>query len=152
MNSQINSSEQTAQVTKQNANRIALRGMSESVKDLVKNGQFKNINVAIIETIYKKDGHETFKTFDQWKAEGKSVIKGSKAFYVWGLKLLKATESGDWQTFWPLCPLFSNKQVHEVSKKKDSQEHDSNCECPECWSDRNCDSMGVTISDADPGL
>jgi len=35
--------------------------------------------------LYSADGkHTTFKTFQQWKEEGKFIIRGSKAFTVWG--------------------------------------------------------------------
>lgn len=30
--------------------------------------------------------------------------------------------------------------------------HSDDCECSDCWTDRNCDANGTTISDADNGL
>ncbi len=113
MNSQINSSDPTAQVSKIQERRNALKEMSVAVKPLVESQKFSTINQAIINTFYKVDGHETFKTFEQWKKEGKFVQKGSKAFVVWGSKIERQTEDDDEEksSYWPVCYLFSNLQV-----------------------------------------
>jgi hypothetical protein len=104
-----------------------LRKLSDSVSSLVEAGEFNNINEAVIDTFYKDGDHTQFKTFNDWKTEGYSIIKGSKAFLVWGKPKRvqdseKAKEQGkDEPTedrerdFFPLAFLFSNAQV-EVKK------------------------------------
>lgn len=77
-----------------------------------------SINAALIE-LYNKEGHSNFKTFNQWKAAGKSIIKGSKAFTVWGSprdsKPDPQAEKDEYQ-FFPLCYLFSEQQVHDSNE------------------------------------
>lgn len=107
------------------AKRKELSELSRAVAPLVEQGQFENINSAIIQTIYKKEGHEEFKTFDQWKEQGFSVKKGEKAFYIWAkpLNALKeekegaAPETEEGAKFFPLCFLFSNKQVRRLTNE-----------------------------------
>jgi hypothetical protein len=64
------------------------------------------------------DCHSEFKTFHQWKALGKSILKGSKAFTLWGspkeINHPDPEVEDDEFKYWPLCYLFSDKQVTEV--------------------------------------
>ncbi len=85
---------------------------------------------------YKQDTLELkeFKTFAEWKKNGFAVQKGSKAFRVWGSKLkgsktdsvdMKNIKTGKTESkeminefeFWPMCCLFSNKQVEAIEEK-----------------------------------
>ena len=98
--------------------RHTLHEMSNEVKPLVKAGKYPTVNAAVIDIFYKKDGHEVFKTFHQWKAEGKRVKKGETAFFVWAKPLTalkeeqgKTTDEETGNDFFPLCFLFSNMQV-----------------------------------------
>lgn len=97
--------------------RDTLKTLSNVVKPLVKAGQFDTVNEAILQTIYTNQDHKIFKTYDQWKAEGKTVKKGEKAFLVWGKPKGKEKEekteanTDENGTFYPLCFLFSNAQV-----------------------------------------
>lgn len=87
------------------------------------------VNDGLIELYRKEAGHSEFKTFHEWKKLGKSIIKDSKAFLVWGTpkdvsRLDESadkmgdespTESEDQYKYWPICYLFSDKQVTERS-------------------------------------
>jgi len=81
----------------------------------------KTVNDILMKCLYwKKDIYE-FKTFDQWKKEGKLIKKGEKAVLVWGqprkgTEKIKAIEPNkddieNAYKFWPICYLFSDKQV-----------------------------------------
>lgn len=78
-----------------------------------------SVNKALIQ-FYAADGHKEFKTFNQWKELGKSIIKGSKAFVVWGspqaIQHPDPEAENDEFKYWPLCYLFSDKQVTERSQ------------------------------------
>ncbi|MBC6698078.1 ArdC-like ssDNA-binding domain-containing protein [Hymenobacter puniceus] len=91
-----------------------LKQLSNAVKPLVEMGEFPTVNAAIIET-YRRDGHETFNTFWQWKTLGKAVKKGAKAFVVWAQPVQRAANAAedaqDEYEFFPICYLFSNLQV-----------------------------------------
>lgn len=113
MNAQNQSSDVASKASKMIETIKALRGMSKAVKPLVKSSQFTSINEALISTYYKNSGHEVFKTFEEWKREGKHVIKGSHAFTIWGMPIEKGTvdANGRKELFWPVSYIFSNLQV-----------------------------------------
>jgi len=102
-----------------------LKQLSRVLQLQMKSGMadFDSVNEGLIQ-VYSADGeHTTFKTFQQWKDEGKFIIRGSKAFAVWGSPKKAArpeAEEGETDEFkyWPLCYLFSNKQVEERSPSK----------------------------------
>jgi hypothetical protein len=110
-------------------NREALKELSKLARILVKEEAFDTINEAIIETVYRKDGHEEFNTLPEWNKRGFRVIKGSRAFVVWG-RPKKVQEAEQNQTeeepeegedngkIWPLCYLFSNLQVETTQEKR----------------------------------
>lgn len=114
-------------------NREALKILSQQVKPLVKEGAYDYINEALIECIYKTDGHEEFNTLPQWNKRGYKVIKGSRAFLVWGspkemskeqqaeaAKAAEQSEEDETDNFWPLCYLFSNLQVEPAEARKEA--------------------------------
>ena len=102
--------------------REQLKQLSEQVKPLVKEGKFEKLNEAIIQTFYRNESHQEFKTFWQWVGDGFRVRKGELAFCVWAKPLseqykLKGELLGDDQrVFYPLCYLFSNAQVEPIKK------------------------------------
>ena len=85
----------------------------------------RTINSILMERLYNKKGNLEFKTFHQWKAEGKTILKGSKAYLVWAqpLNALKEQEAAEKDPntpledeegkykYFPVCYLFSNEQV-----------------------------------------
>ncbi len=100
-----------------------LKQLSRVLQLQMKSGaaDFDSVNEGLIQ-VYSADGENTiFKTFQQWKDEGKFIIRGSKAFSVWGSPKKAArqeAEEGETDEFkyWPLCYLFSNKQVEEKTQ------------------------------------
>lgn len=106
------------QKEKYQENRSSLIEMSQAARKLVESGDFDRINEAIIEAIYKANNPEIqeFKTFGQWKQEGRTIVKGSKAYLVWGQpRKVEQSEADSNEPkefkYWPLCYLFSNLQV-----------------------------------------
>lgn len=98
------------------AARAALKEISNTLKPLVKAGAFDSVNEAIVST-YRNEEHQEFKKFWEWKREGCTILKGSKAFLVWG-QPVKRTAKPENQTdeyeFFPICYLFSNAQVRRA--------------------------------------
>lgn len=101
-------------------NRAKLRKLSAAAKELVEAGEAGTINEGLI-MIYSEDGNTEFKTFHQWKDEGKNIKKGSKAFLVWGspknIPHPDPEADDDEMEYFPICYLFSNKQVSERRAK-----------------------------------
>jgi hypothetical protein len=103
--------------------RDILKAMSKAVKPLVgEEGQFHSVNEAIVEVFYKPEGHNELYTFNQWKEKGFAVRKGQKALFVWGSPVDRNKDSKgnkkdpdkEEEEFYPLCFLFSNKQVAPI--------------------------------------
>lgn len=108
---------QNAENTKADT-RQQLKAISQQLKPLVKAGEFTNLNEALIKVAYKSEAHQEFKTFNQWKREGFTIIKGSKAFAVWaqpvkGSRAKEGASPEDYE-FFPVCYLFSNAQVRRA--------------------------------------
>lgn len=88
----------------------------------------KGVNDIIRDSIYNLKGKE-LKTFKQWKNDGATVKKGSKAFPFWGQPLQatsknKKEAAGEEKTeeskyeYWPICLLFSEDQVVSLEDKQ----------------------------------
>ncbi len=82
------------------------------------------INYILLHYIYDVDGATEFKSFGQWKKDGYTINKGAKAFVLWGqpVKARNKEEEGKEkeaepeqgnENFFPLCYLFSDKQVYK---------------------------------------
>lgn len=103
---------------KTNPRREEIKGLSAGLKELVKMGEIPSINEGLKE-IYKASGHEELKTLRQWNRDGKRVIKGEKALLLWAsprkidFKKASQDEEADKLDFFPICYVFSNKQVCE---------------------------------------
>jgi len=83
----------------------------------------RTINQMLMIILYNKNEDQVFNTFNQWKKEGATVKKGSKAIVIWGqpTKATKEketpnpkpdakTETEEFE-FFPLCYLISSKDV-----------------------------------------
>jgi hypothetical protein len=91
------------------------------------------INYYLLNYVYKTEGITEFNKFNEWKKKGASVIKGSKAFPIWGQpigtqKEERAEEKGEEYTAteeensrFPICYVFSNLQVKSIEEKKGGQ-------------------------------
>ncbi len=106
--------------------REQLKALSNSLKPLIKEGEFETVNEAII-NYYRQENPEitTFKTFREWKAQGATVKKGEKAFVVWAQpRAIKAIEEKEQseeekeETFFPICYLFANTQVITAEERE----------------------------------
>jgi len=115
------STTQTSESQAMNAYKVRrenLKELSRRLKIGMKSGDIDaaSVNQALIQ-FYAADGHKEFKTFYQWKALGKAIIKGSKAFVVWGspqaIQIQDEESENDEFKYWPLCYLFSDKQVQD---------------------------------------
>ena len=114
----VNAVNSTAEVIR-NLKRQELKKLSIEVKPHVQEGTFPTINGAIMELKYRKDGHEKFQTYNQWKEAGFQVKKGEKAFLLWAKpKQLDETEEGK---FFPMVYLFSNLQVEPKQHNENSK-------------------------------
>ena len=82
----------------------------------------RTLNQIMLHHLYDKKGATEFNTFNQWKEKGATVIKGEKAFLIWGQPIRpkektetkeKSEEEAEGSTYeyFPLCYLFSDKQV-----------------------------------------
>lgn len=79
------------------------------------------INEVLI-ALYQSECHATFKTFQQWKAEGKQVKKGAKAFVIWGKPVTRQDEASEDDaakeqgSYFPIAHIFSNHQVEDAKR------------------------------------
>lgn len=83
----------------------------------------RTVNQMLMMTVYNPKNDKIYKKFNEWKAEGKTILKGSKSIAVWSqplgkLQADKAKEKGEelqtdeeMMKFFPMCYLFSNLQV-----------------------------------------
>lgn len=104
--------------------RNRLREMSKPIQMLVKAGALPSVNHGL-KQLYSQDGHEDLKSIWEWNDEGKRVKKGEKALLLWGAprKAKKGSEAKkegaevDEMQFYPICHVFSAKQVQEGGKQ-----------------------------------
>ncbi len=119
----------TAEPRQPNPNRERLKELSAGLQILVKEGVYTCVNEALKDIHYRRDGHETFRTFHQWLELGKCVKKGEKGFVVWSSpKKAKSkgaaeqpstSEDGsDEYKLFGICYLFSNLQVDDLPPKE----------------------------------
>ena len=81
------------------------------------------LNHYILNYVYKTEEITDYKKFPEWKSKGATVLKGSKAFPIWGQpvgaqKQEKAEQKGEQydptaeeERRFPMCYVFSNLQV-----------------------------------------
>ncbi|MDR2065440.1 MAG: hypothetical protein LBP85_07020 [Prevotellaceae bacterium] len=100
-----------------NERRAELKELSKHLRILIKEGAIDSINEGLKET-YRNSGHTELNTLKQWNKSGKLVKKGEKALLLWGQpkrveRVSEETAEADEFDFWPVCYVFSNKQVTE---------------------------------------
>lgn len=106
--------------------RTELKGLSKGIQMLVKEGAYDTVNEGLKE-LYRSEGHTELKTFNQWKKDGFFVNKGEHALLLWGRPkevtreqdANKAEEPDEHADFYPICFVFSNKQVTKGGQKND---------------------------------
>lgn len=101
----------------------------------------RTVNYMLLNHMYDTEGAEEFNTFKQWKEQGATIKKGSKAFLVWGQPVGKqrakeaqqkgqeAPEEDDYK-FFPICYLFSDKQVITAEQMTQEKNQPSKVEEP----------------------
>lgn len=97
--------------------RKSLIETSKIARQLIEIEEVDSVNEGLI-YIYKSEnpGTTEFNTFNQWKDKGYVIVKGSKAFLVWGQprqvsQVPEGAEEPEEYKFWPICYLFANTQV-----------------------------------------
>ncbi|MDR1198984.1 MAG: hypothetical protein LBK94_08265 [Prevotellaceae bacterium] len=89
--------------------------MSKTLRLLLREGAIDSINEGL-KDIYRQAGHDTLNTLQQWNRMKKTVKKGEKALLLWGQprrveRMNDETAERDEFDFWPVCYVFSDKQV-----------------------------------------
>lgn len=88
-----------------------------------------SVNETLLTMIYNTNDATEFNTFKRWKEQGYTILKGSKAFLIWGQPIRRGKEDKDKEKskegeakneyeFFPVCYLFSNKQVFKQEDKE----------------------------------
>lgn len=88
---------------------------NRGINDIVKNDVYFLKNIEL-------------KTFNHWKKEGATIIKGSKGYPLWGQPLQatakqnverngKEEDEESKYEYWPICVLFSSEQVITAESK-----------------------------------
>lgn len=101
-------------ISKNNDNRQILKQLSAPFSEMKKNGEIRTINEGL-KNLYRAQGHEVLKTFEEWKKNGKHVKRGEKALLLWGFKTEKTIREKKKEITISFCPLlyvFSNLQVY----------------------------------------
>jgi hypothetical protein len=98
-----------------NIKRSELKVLSKGLRILVNEGMIATINEGL-RNIYKENGHGQLNTLKQWNQLGMAVRKGEKALLLWGQpkqieKVNNETKEMDEFDFFPICYVFSDKQV-----------------------------------------
>lgn len=116
------------------ARREQLKNLSKSLKPLIEEKGFLTVNEALV-FYYRSKNPDIieFRTFGDWKKQGATVRKGSKAFVVWAQpRSLRPGEEADTdkpedlteeqkdlkETFFPICCLFANTQVITAEERE----------------------------------
>ena len=103
-----------------NQKREEMKNISLTIREMKENGSIQTINEGLKE-IYKAQGNEDLRTFEQWQKAGFQVKKGAKALYLWGRQTAKKIiEDGQEKeiTYFPLVPVFSENQVYNSFNNK----------------------------------
>lgn len=110
--------------------RKMLSALSKQAKEIknAKGLSDSTINEILLDFIYDTQGATQFNTFHQWKRLGYTILKGAKAFVIWGQPTKgvmrkqaeneNKNEGEDEYEFFPLCYLFSDKQVFKSDENK----------------------------------
>jgi len=126
------------------AKRLTLSQLSQKAKDLkadfIEQAEtaneaifwgMKTLNYFLLNHIYNTNGATEFNTFNQWKEKGATVLKGEKAFLIWGQpkqggkkedQATNENEKKDPYEYFPICYLFSNLQVSTAEQRATAKE------------------------------
>ena len=135
--------------------REKLKALSISVRELVKEGKFQNVNEAILAS-YKEGDNQDFKSYNQWHEDGYQVRKGERAFALWGRPKEHETENDSpekpqgaseehMSKFFPIAFVFSNKQVDPIQKKVEAPEKETMGELEGIRNGKVCETQEVEL-------
>lgn len=95
----------------------------------------RTINYMLLNHIYDTNGASEFNTFNQWKKKGATILKGSKAFSIWGQpvneqkqkqqeekKQEPKKDTAEDYKYFPICYLFSDLQVRTKEERTEKAE------------------------------
>ena len=88
------------------------------------------INFYLLNYVYKQENITEFNKFNEWKNKGATVLKGAKAYPIWGQPVgaqkedaaeakgetYEATEEENRR--FPMCYVFSNLQVRPITAER----------------------------------
>jgi len=100
-------------------NRKALIAQSRLIRVLIETGEYDSVNEGLKDLICEKNPEiKELRTFGQWKEEGYTIVKGSRAFILWGQpRQISQVPEGETEPeefkYWPLCYLFADTQVYK---------------------------------------
>ncbi len=112
--------------------RKELIALSQNIRLMVKEGIYNTVNEGLHEFYQEENPDiEEFNTFNQWKEQGYTINKGSKAFLFWGQpRKYEQTPEGSTEPeefkYFPLAYLFSNLQVVKVKAAKEPEPTSTN--------------------------
>ena len=119
-NKNINAGNVFTEAENREARKIILKGISKKVKEGFQQPG-ETVNEALLRAYKARAEKETgekveFKSFSKWREEGKKIIKGAKAFWVWsrlqkGIKKDEKGEEVEQYEYFGLAKLFSSLQV-----------------------------------------
>lgn len=99
--------------------RDILKTLSKPLQELAKSDAIESVNEGL-KDYYRQDGHHILKTIHQWNKEGKRIKKGEHALCLWGRPkkreehnntAVNGTEEDNPLNFFPICYVFSNRQL-----------------------------------------
>lgn len=111
-------------------NRSKLIALSAIARQLMEAEEVDSVNEGLIYLYDEQQGEACeYNTFNQWKEKECTIMKGARAFCVWGQpKNVKQTPEGETEAteyeYWPICYLFSNKQVITPAQKEEQAERE----------------------------
>ena len=105
----------------------------------------RTVNYMLLNFVYNQGESPVYNTFNEWKRQGATVRKGSKATVIWG-QPLKGSKGAEGATpentakrasetvsddmsqyeFFPLCFLFSEKDIYFTDTTKQESEPTNN--------------------------
>ena len=98
--------------------REILKSISKDAKVAIKINPILTVNDALL-IMY---GGKEYNTYKQWKKQGKTVKKGSKAYCIWGKPIVNKKENKDKKdkkesmySMYPIAHIFSENQVEEFN-------------------------------------
>lgn len=121
----------TEKQNKARERRRQLRALCNALQSAAKAAGIELAPNELLRRHYAQKGHTELRTFDQWKKDGYSVLKGAKAIVLWGhpKPSKQAREAAKEQgkdeeeaenDFYPLAYLFSNLQVKPIRQQQHS--------------------------------